>query len=254
MTSLPSSTDRTLNSAGTSAPKSLRQQPWHVVLLSVFTFGLYLFFWFYKTVRDLKTRSVNVVDDNGKEIALAEPALARYVRISPLLALVSLIAITILGLLAPLFLVALPRPVFEDLLPTVKGLMPFIPLIMLASFAVVYHDIAKLSADDTLMKKNPTFAAFSLAVAMAMLWGLFKLPGAFYLMYTLVSVPAAIAQHWLNQYWQRVEPPSAVMRNAFSAVELVILLVGSFGLTMVMLTPQFDVERQPVKPVSQMSD
>jgi hypothetical protein len=238
MTTSPTSAEPTLNEIDPTAPKSLRQPAWHVVLLSIFTLSLYLVYWFHKTVRDLKSRATPPVSSNNEEpnknsdhqtISVdyfGEPLLARYRKLNPFWVTVALLTPTALGPLVMLMPLAAG-----------KALGPVVPLLTLTFFAVLYYDIARLARDGTLLKNNPTFPAFCLVVSMAMLWGLVKLPSVYYLLFTLVSVPPAIAQHWLNDYWQRVEPENAHVRSSFSMAEIITLLLGSIPLTLIMLTP-----------------
>lgn len=203
--------------------KSMQQPAWHVVLLSVFSLSLYLVFWFYKTVRDLKNRAAETKGDSP-----AEPSLKNFLKINPFWLTVALLAPTALG---PM-LTIIPMPA-----ATARAIAPLVPLITLGFFAYIFHNIAKLAKDGSLLKNNPTFPAFCLVVGMAMLWTLVKLPSYFMLCFTLASIPVAIAQHWLNDYWKRVEPPDAAVRRSFSMGEILTLLIGSIPLTLIMLTP-----------------
>ncbi len=209
-----------------SAPqhvKSMQQPAWHVVLLSVFSLSIYLVFWFFKTTRDLKSRAIE-----GESGSPAEQGLSVFNKINPFWLTVALLVPTALG---PLLMI-IPMPAVAA-----RAIAPLVPIVTLGFFAFIFHSIAKLGKDGSLLKNNPTFPAFCLAVAMAMLWTLVKLPSYFMLCFTLVSIPVAIAQHWLNDYWKRVEPADAAVRRSFSMGEILTLLIGSIPLTLIMLTP-----------------
>ncbi|MBX9670032.1 MAG: hypothetical protein K2X93_20700 [Candidatus Obscuribacterales bacterium] len=217
--------------------KSLRQPAWHIIVLSVFSLSLYLVYWYYKTVRDIKGYALKV-ESEGAPTADRCDVLSKYTKARPFLASILLVAPTAL---APLFLSLMPEA-------AIRATMPLIPLILLGFFAFLFRDIAALGVDQSLLRRNPSYAAFALTISMAMLWVLHKSGGAFYLMFTLVSIAPAIAQHWLNNYWQRVEPEETLVRRSFSGGELVTLILGSFILTLIMLTPTFDVAK-PTKNI-----
>ncbi len=228
----PSPTRKQDNNGVEPQVKSLRQPVWHIIVLSVFSLSLYLIYWYYKTVRDLKGYA-KLVGSDGAPTADRLDVISKYTKARPFLASILLVAPTAL---APLFLSFVPEP-------AMKAALPLIPLVVLGFFAFLFRDIAALGVDESLLRRNPSYAAFALAVAMAMLWVLHKSGGALYLLFTLVAIPPAIAQHWLNHYWQRVEPETAVVRKSFSGGELVTLILGSFILTLIMLTPTFDLSK-----------
>jgi len=210
-----------------------RQQPaWQVVVLSMLTFSTYLIYWFHKTVKDLKSRSVEAYGTGATPGPNCEGALAKYRDANPSLTTLLLFAPTLIGLFVFLLLVykIVPREAAQ-----LVGVM--VPLVTLGFFAVLYYDIATLGREGSMLKANPSFPAFCLTVAMVFFWNLTKLPVPFYLLFTLVAVPAAIAQHWLNDYWSRVEPESWLVRKSFSKWEMLIMLVGSMVLSLIVLSP-----------------
>jgi len=243
MTTSEQTTEPTSTDTEPTPPKSKRQPAWHIVLLSVFTLSLYEIVWFYKTVRDLKQHALdsdkpaepeaNPAKSSKKSATAAatklaaDPALAKYKKANPFWITVALLTPTALG---PL--------VFLLPLESGRAIAPLVPLVTLGFFGYVYCDIARVGREGSLLRNNPSFPAFCLVVAMAMLWALYKLPNVFYLCFTLVSIPTAIAQHWLNDYWERVEPADAHMRRSFSLGEIITLLVGSLPLTAIMLAPR----------------
>jgi hypothetical protein len=226
MTTVPTSTEPAKTEIEPTAQKSRQQPAWHVVLLSVFTLSFYLVYWFYKTVRDLRSRAIEVSNNGEVAISKCQDGLTRYLKANPFWLTVALVAPTTLG---P-FLLLLPAQ-------TAKAAAPLIPLLTLGFFVVLFYDIARVAREGSLLKNNPTFPAFCLVAGMAMLWSLGKMPSYFSLLFTLVSIPPAIAQHWINDYWQRVEPEGTPIRRSFSMAEILTLLIGSIPLTLIMLTP-----------------
>lgn len=247
MTTLPSTAQPATTENDSTAYKSLRQPAWHVVLLSMFSFCFYLFYWYYKTARDLKLRSEPqslVAEEPAKEaseaaprtkkkkesaqtpaVIPAEPALSVFKKINPFWLTVALIAPTALG---PFFIFLLP--------PSMKqGAEMLVPALTLGFFFFIFLSIAKLGKEGSLLKNNSTFPAFCLVMAMVFLYRMFKLPGHFYLLFTLTSVPVAIAQHWLNDYYERTEPANALQRRSFSMGEILTLLAGSALVTWILL-------------------
>jgi len=251
MTSLKTGTQPATSDVSPTVTKSLRQPAWHVVLLSMFTFLTYLFYWLYKTTRDLKsiagastepTASAGVAEavtetSAGANAAKpaevtptvavvpAEPLLSPFRKINPFWFTVAAIAPTAVG---PLFLIPMGQEAMQKLTPIVG-------ILTLGFFVYIFHAIAKLGRDGSMLKNNPTFPAFCLMMAMVALYRLGKLPGHFYLLFTLTSIPVAIAQHWLNDYLERKEPSGALLRHSFSMGEIITMLVGSSAVTWVLL-------------------
>lgn len=213
-----------------------RQQPaWHIVVLSMLTFSTYLIYWFYKTVKELKGRAETAYGSGATPGPNCEGALGKYRGANPSLSTLLLFAPTLIGLF---FFPLVVLKIVSQEAASVVGIL--VPLVTLGFFAILYHDIATLGKEGSMLKANPSFPAFCLAVAMVFFWNLFKLPGAFYLLFTLVSVPAAIAQHWLNDYWVRVEPESSLVRKSFSKWEMLVMLLGSMVLSMIVLAPSIN--------------
>ena len=233
-TAMPTTPDTT-NSDTHLVEMSRRQPAWHIVVLSMLTLSTYLVYWFYKTVRDLNARAVSAYGSGATPGPNCEGALAKYRHANASLTTLLLFAPTLIGLFVfPLVVLKVVPPEAARLV----GIL--VPLVTLGFFAVLYHDIATMGKEGSMLKANPSFPAFFLVVAMAFFYNLVKLPGAFYLLFTLVSVPAAIAQHWLNDYWERVEPESSLVRQSFSKWEMLIMLLGSLALSLIVLAPSIN--------------
>ncbi len=228
-TSMPST--ETTNQDSFIVEMSRQQPAWHVVILSMLSFSLYLVFWYFKTVKALKSKAEAAYGSGATPgTTSCEGALGKYRNANPSRQTLLLVTPTLIGCFIPLMMPFLP------LSPeSIKPLGLLIPIISLGFFGILYHDIATLAPEGSMLKANPSFPAFSLVVAMVFFFYFFKLPGAFFLLFTLVSVPAAIAQHWLNNYWMRVEPESALVRKSYSKGEMLMMLVGSMLLSFIVL-------------------
>ena len=89
--------------------------------------------------------------------------------------------------------------------------------------------LAELYPDaSSLPRKRPLLTGILLSALLIGALSLFKLPGSYFLLYCpAVCIPLAIAQHWLNGYWQDVElDKDLLVRHSFSTIELVMLIVG----------------------------
>jgi len=166
-----------------------KQQPlWHVAVLNVMTLFAYSIFWFFKTWTQLADEANTKADDN------AESPLARLKGVSPMLR-------------------------------TIGGVIPIVQIWLSID---LFRSIASLSPTVNAWHRiNPLAAGALLTAALYGLLSLYKLPGAFYLLYLLAAVPLTIAQGWLNQYWRSVEPKDLLVRHAFSVGELVALIAGA---------------------------
>lgn len=227
-TSMP--TSETSNPTAEFVEMSSSQPAWHVVVLSMLTFSTYLVYWFYKTVKALKSRAEAAYGSGATPGPNCEGALGKYKNANPSLTTLLLFAPTLFGLF---FYPLLVLKVVSAEQASVVGLL--IPLVTLGFFALLYHDIATLGKEGSMLKANPSFPAFVLVVAMVFFWNLTKLPEPFFLLFTLVAIPPAIAQHWLNDYWTRVEPESSLVRKSFSKWEMLVMLIGSLALSLVVV-------------------
>ncbi|MBZ0186946.1 MAG: hypothetical protein K8F91_11930, partial [Candidatus Obscuribacterales bacterium] len=143
-----------------------RQQPaWHVMVISLFTFSLYLPYWFYKTWRDLKKFGQDPE-------TLLNPTIEKYSRCRP----------------------------------WARALTVVVPVFNFLYIATLFRDIALLIPDEkSSARTNSMHAGMFLALAMTAFWFLGRAEGPGFLLFNLVAVPVAVAQHWLNKYWASVE-------------------------------------------------
>lgn len=175
---------------------SLQQPVWHVIVLGVLTFNLYIPYWVYKTFRDLKGRP------REQSTAEIEQALSKYDRIPS--ALLSVVAL--------------------------------IPFLNLALFASIFKDLTQLIPhEENFARRNPVFAALALTFATLAIWILGRTDGPMYLLFTLTCIPIAIAQRWINLYLREREPQGLLVRHAFSPLELLSIIVGALALALVVI-------------------
>lgn len=154
-------------------------------------------YWFYKNWRALSYQA-------GTQVATDDPALRQFEKISPML--------RTLGLVIPLVHIYL-------------------------AFDLIYG-IAKLNPDcNSFSHRHPLSATIILIGIMIALLMLVMLPGNLYLFSFLASIPLAVAQSWLNTYWQSIEPASVETRQMFTGRELMAITIGSLLLGFIVASP-----------------
>ncbi|MFN8553368.1 MAG: hypothetical protein U0103_17980 [Candidatus Obscuribacterales bacterium] len=169
--------------------ESKAQPLWHVVVLNVVTMSAYSIVWFWKTWRDLADHA-NAIDMDLP----ANPALLKLRNTSPIL--------RTMGVLVPIWQLYLTSTLFS-------------------AIAQLYP------APDTFAHKNPIATGMIMTLVMFGCMSLYRLPGAFMLLFLLYVTPLVIAQKWLNDYWKTQEPRNTLVRQAFSAGELAALILGA---------------------------
>jgi hypothetical protein len=185
----PSSTATKSGSPLGDFVESKAQPLWHVVVLNVVTMSAYSIVWFWKTWRDLADHA-NAIDMDLP----ANPALLKLRNSSPIL--------RTMGVLVPIWQLYLTSTLFS-------------------AIAQLYP------APDTFAHKNPIATGMIMTLVMFGCMSLYRLPGAFMLLFLLYVTPLVIAQKWLNDYWKTQEPPNTLVRQAFSAGELASLILGA---------------------------
>ena len=217
-------------------PDSLRQPVWHVAVLGIFSFGLYLIYWFYKTWRDLKHRALIIVSPNPDKAETCPEAseeekrvLEGYANVRPWL--------RSMAFFLPLFLSPL---LYTPLNPVADTALKYgWPILMVFLFANLFKDIASLIPDsDSWAGTNPIQAGFALGLAVPFCLNLSGANGAAYLLYLLVVIPIGLAQNWLNQYWEKTEKDTQelkALRTAFSFKETLVIILGALWMGLVLL-------------------
>lgn len=209
------------------SPDSVRQPIWHVCVLGFFSFGLYIVFWFYKTIRDLKTHAKKLNESNSEEFQASAP-LKGYLEARP--------GFRTLAFFIPL----LEIPLFFTPLHGAASICIRViyPLLLIFLFANLFKDIASLIPDkESRIKNNPVQAALALVFSMPFFLTLAGAKGLAYLLYLLVVIPIAIAQKWLNQYWLSVEGEGNAMRTAFTPMETIMIIIGALWMGLVLFKP-----------------
>jgi hypothetical protein len=177
-------------------PESLKQPAWHVFTIGALTMGAYCWYWFYKNWRDLKNQAAKtaVPDCPIPEGDASPDAVLVFKDINPLLRL--------FGLLVPILNV-------------------YLYLTQILGIATLHPN------PDSVPRKNPLLAAGIIVGSMFALLACAKLPGPLFLIYVLAPAPLAVVQHWLNEYWDTVEPPGLLFRHAFTWKEMLAIILGS---------------------------
>lgn len=216
---------------------SLRQPPWHVWVLGAATFKLYLVYWAYKNWRDLSTHvseelrrtstesdAVDAKDAVDATVASTNPDTStissdQQSPASPVLE-------GFLSRLAPDHLAS-----FRDCSPALRAIWMFVPYVNNYLLLTLALGIARIHPDkNSLVARRPLLCSFAAVFATITLSMLSVLPGAWYLLFLLCILPAAVMQAWLNSYWKAVEPDGLLYRAAFTLRELVVLAVGALYL------------------------
>jgi hypothetical protein len=240
--------------------KESRIQPvWHVIVLNLLTLCFYAPIWFYKNSKDLSNR-LKFSSDLGS--AEGEPSdfnsqkkrkeLSKKNKQKYTAQLVNLeasgtqkpddnsaggqvpVRVSIRDSsdenLAPL------TAREKDVLDLVKRIPPLflclgmaLPVINFILGTYFFKMLAELSSDaSSAPRKHPWIAGLVLSVMLIGGLSLVKLPKIYFLLYCPgVCLPLSIAQHWLNDYWSKVETDKDLLvRHSFSTTELLLLIFG----------------------------
>lgn len=169
--------------------ESKAQPLWHVVVLNILTLSAYTIIWFWKTWRDL-AQHANSIDMDVP----ADPVVLKLRNISP---------------------------IWRTLGALVPGLQIVLTSLLFTRIAQLYPDKTSYAY------KHPIAVGILMTIVLdACLW-LYRLPGAFMLLFLLSCAPFVLAQYWMNAYWKTQEPPNTLVRQAFSAGELASLILGA---------------------------
>lgn len=177
-------------------PESLKQPAWHVFTIGALTMGAYWFYWFYKNWRDLKKQA-------AKTVAPDCPIPEGDAKPDAVL-------------------------IFKDINPLLRMFGLFVPILHIYLYLTLVLGIANLNpAPNSLPRKHPLLVSGILLGMMIAALSCWKLEGPAYLLYLLASAPLALVQHWLNSYWDSVEPPGLLTRHAFTWKEMLAIILGS---------------------------
>ncbi len=212
-----------INDKAEAAPQESIQQPaWHVVVLSVFTLGMYNMYWLWRSLRTLRDCSEalrNQLELGKNDPAQPEPDLALLGRLEKA------------GTLRAYFAFAQARPV----LTTVLFAIPIVNLMVLLGFA---NAAAGLWPDsESVIRKKSKLIAFVVALIFGSLTLLYLLKEPYQLLYLSSSLALFIVQIWLNRHWKLVEGEERLARQAFSPVELVAIVFGAAWIGLIAIHP-----------------
>lgn len=190
---------------------SLKQPAWHVLVLSMSTFKLYFIYWCYKNWRDL----ANHVTAKTAEHLTAKAADRQEEK-----------SLGLTESLSPKHL-----STFENASPMLRTLGVLIPYVNNYLYLTLVMGIAKLyPSPATFIATKPFLTALLIVLLSIALDLLAFLGGAWYLLFLLSAIPMALVQHWLNKYWDSIEPKGLLTRHGFSALELVAIIIGSLSM------------------------
>lgn len=184
-----------------TAPVYSRQQPlWHVAVLNVLTLYGYSLIWFYKNWKQLAKFAK---ESEGQEFCSDTTNQGAHKTFASLRKM-------------------------HLWLNTLGLALPYVQIYFASLF---FMQVAELSPK---RKFSPLSTALMLAIAVMVLLELHRLPGVLSMLFLLAAYPLVIAQDLLNSYWQSVEPSGLIIRQAFSASELLYMVIGSIviGLTL----------------------
>ncbi len=206
--------------------ESIQQPAWHVVILSIFTFGAYNMYWLWRSLRTLRDRSEALkiqLEQSKNDPTQTEPDLRLLGRLEKA------------GTLQAYFAFAEARPV----LTTALFAIPVVNLLVLLGFA---NAVAGLWPDGkSIVRKKSKLIAFLVALLFGSLTLLFLLKEPYQLLYLSSSMALFIVQVWLNRHWKLVEGDGKgeekLARQAFSPVELVAIIFGAAWIGLIAIHP-----------------
>lgn len=169
--------------------ESIQQPVWHVVALNILTMFAYSLYWFFKTWRDLKAHADKRLVEQNRSSDQSE-----WIRLS-------------------------------DISPLIRAVGIIIPVWQLYLTFTLFRSIARISP--LVEDKKTTAVAVALTASVAGLCALAALPGAWFFLYLTATIPIAIAQHLLNDYWRTQEKSKLLVRHAFTPLELVAIIIGA---------------------------
>lgn len=218
-----------------SFERDSRQIPaWHVIVLSVSSFGLYNIYWIYRNLSQLRTCAQvaldtksdqklyfdeSTMDDQEKKdfAELKQEARGALLRLDN----------------------AGTREAFLNFAKCPAGVFATVFAVPVANLIILMRSASQFATliPDQLsnVRKNALFISFCVALAYGALSLLAKLPGAWSLLYLSTALPLFVVQTWLNKHWQVYENEKFLARQAFNPLELGVIIVGAslFGLVLI---------------------
>lgn len=177
---------------------TLRQPVWHVLVLSITTLTAYIFYWCYKTWRDL---ALHFHQSTPEHEALSDCG----------------------AWLGPKRLAS-----FQHVSPGLRTVVMFIPYANDYLFFTLALGIAQRVPNlQSFPCQHPMLCAVGLSMVhfLAAFFAFF--PEPWVMLYVLAALPAALLQHWLNKFWAAVHPDKKLMRHGFNFGEIIAIVLGS---------------------------
>lgn len=184
-----------------------------MLVLGVTTFKLYFFYWCYKNWRDLAQHAK--ARESAKEAEQTEaptPSTAGFFE--------SLRPETLSH--------------FENISPLICTIGILIPYINNYLYLTLAMGIARLLPNkDSWPAKHPLSAALAIVIVSIIFDLMAFLQSAWYLLFFLSVIPLCVVQHWLNKYWESIEPLGLKTRSWLSGPEVISILAGSLLLGLI---------------------
>jgi len=118
--------------------------------------------------------------------------------------------------------------------PILRAITVVIPVFNLLAIASLFRDIALLYPDqDSPVRSGSMQIGLVFALLMTAFWFLGRADGPCFLLFNLVAVPVAAAQYLLNRFWRSRESADALVRHAFSPLEIIVIIIGALYLGLV---------------------
>lgn len=166
------------------------QPLWHVLVLTMMTMFAYSIIWIFKTWKEL----ADYANERHQASETDSEPLSHFRKVSPVLR-------------------------------TLGSVVPWLQIYMLT---VLFVRVAQLHPNkNSPVSRYPIPAGILLTASGFGLMHLASLPEPFRMLYLLSAIPFVVAQAWINAYWRTQEPPGLVVRQAFTAGELGLLIFGS---------------------------
>lgn len=123
---------------------------------------------------------------------------------------------------------------FRNISPMLRTIGLMIPVLNIYMSLTQIKGIAEIHPDaNAYPRRHPLVASGIIVGAIIGFQFLVNLPGLFFLLSFLVGFPLAVAQNWLNAYWNSVEPGNLLVRHAFTVKEMVAIVAGSVVLGLI---------------------
>ncbi|MBX9572917.1 MAG: DUF4234 domain-containing protein [Candidatus Obscuribacterales bacterium] len=208
---------------------------WHVIVLSIVTLKIYFVYWCYKTWRDY---SKHIAQKNSAKLDPETAALPATeisnnetngdaIGIESGFATPATKEMGFIEALSPKHLSS-----FENMSPHIRMICALAPYVQDYLFFTLLYGVAKRHPDpNNVIAKNAFLWSFFLTMFAFSVSLLVFLPGIWYLLFLLSSIPTFWAQAVINEYWDNEERnQSLIVRQAFTGKEIFVTISGALVL------------------------